>query len=205
MALDRDPLVELRLHELLEPYLLPLQLVPPVALDALRQLVRLYCPLLCLSARGRTSQASERRGGVSNQNPAIFRDACLSGGATCAKLLCAGAIFRVRKTRMVQGRAFRQALQFCHLQLVLAHRALVMWRSMKNLEKRAEMEPDELSKMKLQVLALRMFNKFELHRIRRARYALDVEYDKLGPRTPMSTGEQIELLCEHAGLAQAYQ
>ena len=86
-----------------------------------------------------------------------------------------------------------------------AHRALVMWRSMKNLEKRAEMEPDELSKMKLQVLALRMFNKFELHRIRRARYALNVEYDKLGPRTPMSTGEQIELLCERAGLAQAYQ
>ena len=86
-----------------------------------------------------------------------------------------------------------------------AHRALVMWRSMKNLEKRAEMEPDELSKMKLQVLALRMFNKFELHRIRQARYALNVEYDKLGPRTPMSTGEQIELLCEHAGLAQAYQ
>ena len=86
-----------------------------------------------------------------------------------------------------------------------AHRALVIYRSMKNLEKRAKLEPDGVSKMKLQVLALRMFNKFELHRIRRARYALDVEYDKLGPRTPMSTGEQIELLCEHAGLAQAYQ
>ena len=86
-----------------------------------------------------------------------------------------------------------------------AHRALVIYRSMKNLEKRAETEPDGLSKMQLQVLALRMGNKFELHRIRRARYALNVEYDKLGPRTPMSTGEQIELLCEHAGLAQAYQ
>ena len=86
-----------------------------------------------------------------------------------------------------------------------AHRALVIYRSMLNAEKRAKLEPDGVSKMKLQVLALRLFNKFELHRIRRARYALDVEYDKLGPRTPMSTGEQIELLCEHAGLAQAYQ
>ena len=86
-----------------------------------------------------------------------------------------------------------------------AHRALVLYRSMLNLEKRAKLEPDGVPKMKLQVLALRMFNKFELHRIRRARYALNVEYDKLGPRTPMSTGEQIELLCEHAGLAQAYQ
>ena len=39
----------------------------------------------------------------------------------------------------------------------------------------------------------------------RRRHALDVGYGKLGPRTPMSTGEQVELLCEHAGLAQAYQ
>ena len=86
-----------------------------------------------------------------------------------------------------------------------AHRALVIYRSMRNLEKRAEMEPDGVSKMKLHVDALRMFTKFDLHRIRRARYALAVEYDKVGPRTPMGTGEQIELLCERAGLAQAYQ
>ena len=44
-----------------------------------------------------------------------------------------------------------------------AHRALVIYRSMKNLEKRAETEPDGLSKMQLQVLALRMGNKFKLH------------------------------------------
>lgn len=86
-----------------------------------------------------------------------------------------------------------------------AHRALVLYRSMKNAEKRAKMEPDGLSKAKLQVLALRMGNKFKLHDNVRARHALDVQYDKLGPRTPMCTGDQIELLCAHAGLAQAYQ
>ena len=86
-----------------------------------------------------------------------------------------------------------------------AHRALVIYRSMKNLEKRAKLEPEGTCKMRLQILALRMFKKFELHDIARRRHALDVGYGKLGPRTPMSTGEQVELLCEHAGLAQAYQ
>ena len=86
-----------------------------------------------------------------------------------------------------------------------AHRAFVLYRSMKNAEKRAKMEPDGLSKAKLQVLALRMGNKFRLHDCARTRHVLDVRYDKLGPRTPMCTGDQIELLCAHAGLAQAYQ
>ena len=89
-----------------------------------------------------------------------------------------------------------------------AHRALVMWRSMKNLEKRAETEPDGLSKMQLQVLALRMRKKFELHDLARTRRVLDARARRSGiiePSVPMSTGEQIELLCEHAGLAQAYQ
>ena len=86
-----------------------------------------------------------------------------------------------------------------------AHRALVMWRAFKNLSKAADREPDGLSKAKLQVLALRMGNKFRLHDCARTRHVLDVRYDKLGPRTPMCTGDQIELLCAHAGLAQAYQ
>ena len=86
-----------------------------------------------------------------------------------------------------------------------AHRALVLYRSFKNLSKAAELEPNLATARWLNFRALKMANKFELHRIRRARYALDVEYDKLGPRTPMGTDEQIELLCEHAGLAQAYQ
>ena len=90
-----------------------------------------------------------------------------------------------------------------------AHRALVIYRSMKNLEKRAETEPDGLSKMQLQVLALRMGKKFELHDLARTRRVLDARARRSGiiePSViPMSTGEQIELLCEHAGLAQAYQ
>ena len=86
-----------------------------------------------------------------------------------------------------------------------AHRALVMWRAFKNLSKAADREPDLASSMWLKYRALMMANKFERHGIVRARHALDVQHDKLGPRTPMCTDEQIELLCEHAGLAQAYQ
>ena len=48
---DRDPLVELRLQELLEPYLLSLQLVPLLAYDALRPLMRLNHPLRVHHAR----------------------------------------------------------------------------------------------------------------------------------------------------------
>ena len=86
-----------------------------------------------------------------------------------------------------------------------AHRALVMWRAFKNLSKAADREPDLASSAWLKYHALKMANKIEHHGIVRARHALDVQYDKLGPRTPMCTGDQIELLCAHAGLAQAYQ
>ena len=48
---DRDPLVELRLQELLEPYVLSLQLVPLLAYDALRPLMRLNHPLRVHHAR----------------------------------------------------------------------------------------------------------------------------------------------------------
>ena len=47
--------------------------------------------------------------------------------------------------------------------------------------------------------------RFARHNNAVLRHLLYVKGDLMAPKTPMPTGKQIELLCEHAGLAQAYQ
>ena len=86
-----------------------------------------------------------------------------------------------------------------------AHRQRVLYCAMTNLKKKAEQEQDLEEKVQLLRLVNRMLDKCSRHDYAMTRRVLRVRANLEVPRTPMSTGEQIELLCEDAGLAQAYQ
>ena len=86
-----------------------------------------------------------------------------------------------------------------------AHRALVLMRSHINLTRQAEQEQDLGKKEVLLLFALKTGTKLKIHLDKARIHLMLVDGDFMSPRVSMSTGEQIELLCEHAGLAQAYQ
>jgi hypothetical protein len=86
-----------------------------------------------------------------------------------------------------------------------AHRERVLYCAMTNLKKKAEQEQDLEERVQLLRLVNKMVDKCSRHNYAMTRRVLRVRANLEVPRTPMSTGEQIELLCEDAGLAQAYQ
>ena len=77
-------------------------------------------------------------------------------------------------------------------------------RSHINLTRQAEQEQDLGKKEVLLLFALKTMKKLTLLLHIRI-HLMRLDGDFMSPRVPMSTGQQIELLCEHAGLAQAYQ
>ena len=85
------------------------------------------------------------------------------------------------------------------------HRAAVLMRSHINLTRQAEQEQDLGKKEVLLLFALKTGTKLKIHLDNARIHLMLVDGDFMSPRVSMSTGEQIELLCEHAGLAQAYQ
>ena len=92
-----------------------------------------------------------------------------------------------------------------HRRYVDAHRQLMLSRSLKNLSRRAEQEQDVEKQNELLRLVVKTHARFARHNNAVLRHLLYVKGDLMAPKTPMPTGKQIELLCEHAGLAQAYE
>ena len=86
-----------------------------------------------------------------------------------------------------------------------SHRAAVLMRSHINLTRQAEQEQDLGKKEVLLLFALKTMKKLTLLLHNERIHLMRLDGDFMSPRVPMSTGQQIELLCAHAGLAQAYQ
>ena len=81
------------------------------------------------------------------------------------------------------------------------HRDVVLLRTFNTLCKRAMMPGGEHLMRFVQRAALHL----QLHRIRVLRRKTDAAYGMLAAKTPMGRGKQLEVLCEHAGAAEAYQ